>query len=90
MFITLTINKVATFFTVKIIRIIIFFITFEGVFLLTLKFNICENKNMFSCSRVFEDNSHYNEVFGPYGNAFVGAIEWLFTDEMSDGKPNVL
>ena len=43
---------------------------------------------MFSCSRVFEDNSHYNEVFGPYGNAFVGAIEWLFTDVMSDGKPN--
>lgn len=43
---------------------------------------------MFSCNRVFEDNSHYNEVFGPYGNAFVGAIEWLFTDEMSDGKPN--
>ena len=43
---------------------------------------------MFSCNRVFEDNSHYNEVFGPYGNAFVGAIEWLFTDVMSDGKPN--
>lgn len=43
---------------------------------------------MFSCNRVFEDNSHYNEVFGPYGDAFVGAIEWLFTDEMSDGKPN--
>ena len=43
---------------------------------------------MFSCNRVFEDNSHYNEVFGPYGDAFVGAIEWLFTDVMSDGKPN--
>ena len=43
---------------------------------------------MFSCSRVFEDNSHYNEIFGPYGDAFVGAIEWLFTDVMSDGKPN--
>ena len=43
---------------------------------------------MFSCCRIFKDNSHYNEIFGPYGDAFVGAIEWLFTDVMSDGKPN--
>lgn len=43
---------------------------------------------MFSCERIFKNNSHYNDYFGPYGDAFVGAIEWLFTFESQDKRFN--
>lgn len=43
---------------------------------------------MFSFSRIFKDNSHYNEVFGLYGDAFVEAIGWFFSDKDYNGEEN--